>query len=325
MDAAVVVPTHNRSARLSLLLDGLAAQDDAGSIEVIVVDDASTDDTPTMLARRRAELPYELVALRQEHNQGPAAARNRGWRAARAPIVCFTDDDCTPAPDWLSRLVPEFGTADVVQGRTLANPDQLANTGPFSRTLEVEVESPFYETCNIAYRRSLLESLGGFDEDFRHPFGEDTDLGWRAREAGATTAFVPDAVVYHDVWPSEFGASVKELRRKAGIVRALSKHPALRREVGWGTFYHPSHGLALAVAAAGLSVLSRPASRPRWATFAALAARYAWYCRWNLRTPKNGRFGKWGWVGVVPANYVLDLGEFAVLARASARYRTLLL
>jgi GT2 family glycosyltransferase len=322
LDASVVVATHSRAARLSRLLDALALQEGVGRFEVIVVDDASTDDTQAVLAGRAPDLPFPLVVLRQDVNAGPATARNRGWRAAGAAVVCFTDDDCTPAPRWLAGLIRGFEQADIVQGQTLSNPDQESNVGPFSRTLRIKTEMGYYETCNMAYRREVLEKWGGFDERFRFPFGEDTDLAWRCRDGGATTTFAPDAVVYHDVWPSDFRASLKDTRRKEGIVLAFRNHPSLRRYVSMGVFYRPTHLFSSVVTGAGIAVLARPRSRFRWFMLAATGGLYTWNCRWTIATPRHR---KWGWAGVVAGAYVLDQFEVAVMARASARYGTLLL
>lgn len=319
--ASVVVATYNRSGRLARLLDALAAQDGAGRFEVIVVDDASTDETQAILARLATQLPFQLVGLRQERNTGPAAARNRGWRAASASVVCFTDDDCVPTPKWLAGLLACFDEADLVQGQTLPNPEQQDNLGPFSRYVHIPAESGYYETCNMAYRRDLLERLGGFDERFRHrTCGEDVDLAWRAKEAGARSAFCVEALVHHDIWPSSIRAGWHERLRRDGLVLALKKHPGLREMLGKGLFYEPTHLPTLAVAASAVVLAGRPRSLRRWLISAGLGLWYAWNCQFSHPKPRQGR---WAWAAVVPAAYVLDLTEMAVLARASLRYRTL--
>ena len=201
---AVIVPTYSRARMLPRLIAGLEAQLGDLDFEVVVVDDASKDDTAAVLEQIAATSPLTLRLIRQPRNRGPAAARNLGWRSTTAQVVVFTDDDCTAEPGWLTRLVAGADHADIVQGRTIPDPTELDQTGPFSRTLTIEHEDGFYQTCNIAYRRHVLEEAGGFDEAFRFAAGEDTDLAWRAREAGAKTAFLDDAVVRHTVRPSSF-------------------------------------------------------------------------------------------------------------------------
>lgn len=318
---SVVVATHNRRERLDRLLTALVGQVGAPPFELIVVDDASTDGTSSAIEGRARVLPFPTSVLRQTTNGGPARARNRGWRSARGDIVCFTDDDCVPQPAWLASLVRGMDRADVAQGRTIPNPDQRANRGPFSRSMDVPFEQGFYETCNIAYRRTDLQTLGGFDEAFRFPYGEDTDLAWRAREAGARTTFVADALVHHDVWPSDYSAHLRDMRRREGIVLAFRKHPSLRQHLGKGLFFRPIHPPALVATLSLALYLTKPRSPTRATAATGAVLWYAWVCR-RFR-PKPPR--RHEWLGVVPLSLVADLYEIAVMARASARYRTLLL
>lgn len=320
---AVVVATYNRATLLPRLMAALAAQRDVGQFEVIVVDDASPDGTSETLDRLASDVPFKLVVMRQPSNRGPAAARNRGWRAAEAPFVCFTDDDCVPEPGWLSAMVGALQTADLAQGCTLPNPEQSANWGPFSHTLDVRSETGHYETANMGYRRSVLERLDGFDEAFHFPYGEDADLAWRAKESGATSSFVEDAVVHHDITPSDWWTSLRARRRMEGMVQLLQRHPDIRRRNGWGqVFCHPQHARAAAVALAGAGLAASPRSPTRWAAAAGTGLWYAWDCGTTRAKPKVGRIG---WLAAVPGALLIDLAGVAVLARASVRYRTLLL
>jgi cellulose synthase/poly-beta-1,6-N-acetylglucosamine synthase-like glycosyltransferase len=317
---SVVIPTRNRADRLPRLIGALEAQDFDQPYEVVVVDDGSLDSTPAVVARLAAETSVPLNAIRLAVSRGPAAARNAGWRAAAAPLVAFTDDDCVPEPRWLRTLVIGLDRADVVQGRTELDPAQDANRGPFSHFVGVTEETGFYETCNIAYRRRVLEEVGGFDETFRYPFGEDTDLAWRVKAVGGQTLFAPEALVLHDIIPLTYGEHLARLRRREGLVLALGRHRGLRRNLGIGLFLWPTHGPALAATAAAAAALVRP--RPATRTVAlATAAWYARVCRWNTAKPPR----RADWFGVVPMRLAADLFEIAVLARASARYRTLLL
>ncbi|HEY2557514.1 MAG TPA: glycosyltransferase family 2 protein, partial [Diaminobutyricibacter sp.] len=122
---SVVVATHNRAGLLPRLVAALEAQEPCGPFEVVVVDDGSTDETFTVLEDLARVTPLDLVPVRMTRNGGPAAARNAGWQRARAPLVAFTDDDCTPQPGWLARLLDDLDRFDVVQGRTVPDPEQL--------------------------------------------------------------------------------------------------------------------------------------------------------------------------------------------------------
>lgn len=316
---AVVVATHERSALLPRLVRALEAQEGAPPFEVVVVDDGSTDDTWGELTALARTVGVPLMPLRMGRNRGPAAARNAGWRATSATVIAFTDDDCVPDPGWLAPLVAELDRADLVQGRTVPDPAQLHRSGPFSRTLQVEQEDGFYQTCNIAYRRSWLERLGGFDEDFRHPAGEDTELAWRAVEAGARTAFVGDALVHHDVRPSSLLVALADTRRWGSVVLAVRKHPALRRRLHSRWFWRASHPRALsAVTGLGLAV-----AVPRAAVPAALLALP--YLVHRLHTTPLPTLGVRRRLVLLPAALLLDTLEVGVCAAASVRYRRLVL
>jgi GT2 family glycosyltransferase len=208
---SVVVPTYSRQARLQRLIEALDHQDLDDPFEVIVVDDASTDDTADVLARLASARPH-LRWERQPVNGGPARARNTGWRLARAPLVAFTDDDCVPSPGWLRALLARAATADIVQGAVEPDPAQLRGAGPFSRTLRAD-GAVFFQTANVLYRRTVLEELDGFDERFPKAAGEDTELAYRAMAVGRRATFAPDALVHHDVSPSDLRAHVRDIGR----------------------------------------------------------------------------------------------------------------
>jgi glycosyltransferase involved in cell wall biosynthesis len=318
---SVVVATHDRAHLLGRLVAALESQDGVGPIEVVIVDDASTDATWAELTRLAATATLPVTPLRQPRNAGPAAARNAGWRAARADLIAFTDDDCVPQPSWLSCLVERLSSFDLVQGRTLPIPELEAGRGPFARSLWIHEEEGRYETCNMGYRRAVLDKVDGFDEGFELPYGEDIDLAWRAKEQGARSYFEREALVYHDVFPSNFVAHLRDTRRREGLVRALSRHPGLRGQLDNRWFYRGSHPRAL-IGAIGIGlVLRRPRSLWRWIVGGLLALPYVHYrtvedplpCRPRNRVP------------VTALALVADLAEVGVLLRSSVKYRTLLL
>lgn len=320
-DVSVVVATCNRRASLGRLLDALAAQTGLSRFEVVVVDDASVDDTPDLLATAGPFDAFVLRTIRLPANRGPAVARNAGWRAASAPLICFTDDDCQPTPTWLAALAGALRTTPVVQGRTVPDPGQVARWGPWSHTVEVLREGGFYETCNMGYRREALTSLGGFDESFRRPYGEDADLGWRAREAGLATAFVAEALVYHDVSASSWPAWVRDLRRRDALVRVVRAHPQLRDELPSRWYTRSTHPAVLATAATLVLVATRPRRLGPWFLAAAASGHYFH----TVATTRRGPRRRVHWPVVLPLAFVADLAEVGVLARASWRLRTFLL
>jgi GT2 family glycosyltransferase len=269
--------------------------------------------TAAMLADRAGRDPFDLVVLRQPANGGPAKARNRGWRASRGQVVCFTDDDCVPQRDWLARLVAACDGDTIAQGRTIPRPDQ--HWGPFSLTVERRCEDGFYETCNIAYPRALLERTDGFDETFRFPYGEDTDLAWRVRATGAGTRFVDDALVHHEVWPFSWSRHVRDVRRREGLALLVAKHPDLRELFPGRWYQRATHPAAVVVAGALAALAARPRSLVRAGAAAAAIGAYYRACRVNRRNPPRRR----DWPRVLPAMLATDLAEATVLGVASAR------
>lgn len=231
---SVVVPTFQRASSLPGLIAALEAQTlPAGDFEVIVVDDASADDTQKVLADLASRARLRLRVMRNEHNSGPGATRNAGWRASDAPIVAFTDDDCTPSPGWLEAGLRAFDReqAGIVQGRTLPDPD--APKKGWGKTVCVERLTLLYESCNIFYRTDVLRAAGGFDERIRVPFGEDTAAGWEARRQGIGAVFAPDALVYHSVAYPGMRYWWRYAMMHANFPVLVRRFPEMRRDLLW--------------------------------------------------------------------------------------------
>jgi GT2 family glycosyltransferase len=312
---SVVVATFERAARLERLLVALRAQTlGPQSFEVIVVDDASADGTAELLRRERDAGGLELRPITRPLNGGWAAAREDGRRAARGPIVAFTDDDCVPDPGWLEAGLAACAEnpGAIVQGRTLRDPgewDRLSPVGrAFARTLEVREPDPHFQTCNVFHPRELIERVGGFDvERFSRVPGEDADLAWRAIERGAETAFAPEALVLHAV---EAVGPLGKLRAAARTdLRVYALHPALRRAYFVrGAFWKGSHYF-LVRALAGALLPRRLLPVRAW-----LAVPYA------VHLVERGRVEGGGPL-LAPYYLLHDLVELAAAVRSSLRYR----
>src|SRR5688500_17457360 len=106
---SVVVPTYKRPELLRRCIEALLRQDiDPCSFEVVVADDGPWPCTRDIVAALAIDTLVPLRYVPVTATQGPAAARNAGWRAAKAPILAFTDDDCIPEPDWLRHGLAAF-------------------------------------------------------------------------------------------------------------------------------------------------------------------------------------------------------------------------
>ena len=207
----VVIPTFNRLDSLPEVLAALAEQARGSSVEVLVVDDGSTDGTEEWLASYQGEL--ELRVESQE-NRGPAVARNRGVRAANAEWVAFLGDDTVPCPGWLERLQQAvLGRSEApyhaVIGRTEWHPKMkvtpfLAHINEFGAQfgyalIENAEDLPFnfFYTSNLLVHRERLREEP-FDEGFPYPAWEDTELSFRLKERGLRICYEKTAKVLHN-------------------------------------------------------------------------------------------------------------------------------
>lgn len=211
MSVSVIICTRNRAEDLARALATLSrvTPPPASGVEIIVVDNASTDHTPQVVERARETMPFPLLLLREEA-RGLGAARNCGLRHASGSIIAFTDDDCIVSEDWLSRIVAHFaGEAPpgLLGGRVeLFNDAHLPMTVLTSMTpirLAAE-EHPggLLLGCNMAFHRRLLDRIGAFDPRFGAgtPLigAEDQDFIQRAQRAGFAVHYEPDVVLHHN-------------------------------------------------------------------------------------------------------------------------------
>lgn len=317
---SVAVSTYQRAAMLPRLVEALEAQTLARDrFEVVIADNGSTDDTARVLGDLASRSTLNLRIVRVERNEGPAAGRNAAWRAARAPIIAFTDDDCVPTPRWLEAGLAAIDAGHrLIVGRTLPNPDQLDRRGPFSLTVTVE-ETKYFHTCNIFYRRDDLEATGGFDEGFVTPGGEDTDLGLRVAQRGASPILSRDALVYHDIGKSSYRALLKQTLRWGDIPRVIRKHPPTRRWLYQRVFWKRSHPRVLLVLA---GIVAVPFIRWPYSPASLILALPWVFFRTRIEPAYAGPRRRWI---LLPHLFLIDLLEVAVMIRGSVRHRAFVL
>jgi GT2 family glycosyltransferase len=303
---SVVIPSR-RGARLAFALEALAAQTmPRERFEVVVVRELSASAPPPA----PEEIDVRFVAGSRDSNI--AVLRNDGWRAAAAPLIAFTDDDCRPTPSWLECLVAAADDSEViVQGRTEPDPDELHLLHGLARSQSIVGPSDWYQTCNILYRRELLADLGGFDDSFGQ-LGEDTDLALRARARGATRRYVDEALVKHAVIPRSLPAALREARRRDTIPRLIARHPEQRRALYRGLFWQRSHALLLLGAVGAVGARRHPALALAAAPYLSQAL--------NARDVDSARAYSRRLLHL-PSRLLVDAVETAVTARAAVRER----
>ena len=213
---SVIVVNWNRRDLLRACLSSLARQ--AGVVfEVILVDNGSSDGSAEMAETEFRRAPFDLRMIRNRENRGFCAANNQGIAVARGEFVALLNNDAEAAPDWLAALRrmfegrPEVGMAAskilayedprrIDKAGHLIYPDGqnrgrgtgALDNGQYDRV----AETLWPDGCAAMYRKQMFDQIGGFDEDF-FAYGDDAELGLRARIAGWKCLYAPDAVVRH--------------------------------------------------------------------------------------------------------------------------------
>ena len=264
----VVVPTLGRPS-LATLLDALGAQAEHLPGRVVLVWDRRDQDPPPLLA-----WPPSLagrVTILRGPGGGPAAARNAGWRAATAPWVAFLDDDVVPGPTWAADLADDLAglPPEVVGSQGVLRVPLPADRRPTDWERHVHgLEGARWITADLAYRRSVLDELGGFDERFPRAYREDADLGLRVVRAGYQIV-TGGRTAAHPVRAADWLVSVRLQAGNADDALMGALHgPGWRAAAGAPRGRRARH---LAVTAAALLTLGAVAAGRRWLALAATA------------------------------------------------------
>jgi glycosyltransferase involved in cell wall biosynthesis len=205
-----IVCTRNRASILPMALNAIAAEASAhpSEIDLVIVDDGSSDNTRSVLAAW-AECASLQVSIVELPRRGLAAARNAGMAAAKGRLLAFTDDDCVLAPGYMRDLRGHYGKdaeAVIRGGRVeLGDPKDLPFTVKTSDT-RVRMRPGMHPGtvvlgCNMVIPRIVADVVGTFDERFgagtRFKAGEDADYVYRAHLMGIAVEYVPDMAVRH--------------------------------------------------------------------------------------------------------------------------------
>jgi GT2 family glycosyltransferase len=212
-EVSVVITARNAASELPILLGRLRAQTLArGRFEIVVVDDASDDETAAVVA-----LDETIRLIRCPEHVGLPRGRNIGIRAATAPVIAFTDADCVPDPDWLecglARL--DESDADLLAGGItipVGRSPSIATLVDSATYLDQEryTQRGFGAGANLWVRREVFDRFGVFREELRAYGGDEEEFCQRATTAGARIVYAPEAHVSHP--PRE---RLRDLSRKA--------------------------------------------------------------------------------------------------------------
>jgi len=200
----VIIPVRDRPRDLERCLNSLAEIDyPAELLEVIVVDDASRDETGTVAER----YPF-VTLLRNSRTLGASASRNRGAHHATGDVLCFLDSDCHVVPHWLREMMVIFEDPAVTAGGGLVSSklgkrfldryekvQSSLHMGTRPRDSRDANRFFYLPSCNLAVRRTDFLRFGGFNKSMA--VGEDVDLCWRLMDQGGVIAYRPEAVVFH--------------------------------------------------------------------------------------------------------------------------------
>ncbi|WP_419805476.1 glycosyltransferase family 2 protein [Terriglobus sp.] len=226
--ATIVIPTYNGATRIGHCLQSLLAQTADKNIEILVIDDGSTDNTVEIVQR------FGLVRVVSQSNAGPAAARNRGAQEAHGEVLLFTDDDCIPFPDWVEAMLAPFTDPAVVGVKGIYRTTQAQLTARFVqleyedkyRIMAAQPSIDFIDTYSAGFVRQRFLEAGGYDTSFPVACAEDVELSFRMSSRNWLMKFIPCAVVYH----SHPGKPIHYFRKKFKFaywrVLAVRKNPS---------------------------------------------------------------------------------------------------
>ena len=195
---SIVIPAFNAEKTITETIRACLGQDYSRIEEIIVVDDGSADRTGERVKA------YPGIRYIRQDNSGPAQARNKGAGLSAGDVICFTDADCVPQPDWVRILVAQFSDPSVgaVMGSYgIVNPQSWLARAVYREIVFRHQQMPLYPKAfgsyNVAIRKSVFSEVGGFNGEYPRASGEDNDLSYRILTGGYKIFFAKNALVGH--------------------------------------------------------------------------------------------------------------------------------
>ena len=238
MNVSVVIPTYNRKPILIKCLEALENQkllETISNYEIIIVDDGSTDGTPSWIRDNKDKLPH--VFLYEQKHGGPALGRNLGVMKAKYEIIIFIDSDLIVLEDFLINHVDKLSKAWEKNSKRCFTYGTVVNTFDFKNPEKenfkiTDISYAYFATGNVAISRDLLLKVGLFDTSFSLYGWEDLELGERLKRIGTRLVKCPKAIGFH--WHPPFTCEQisslveKETERARMALIFYKKHPNLR-------------------------------------------------------------------------------------------------
>jgi cellulose synthase/poly-beta-1,6-N-acetylglucosamine synthase-like glycosyltransferase len=243
---STIIPAHNEEATLERCLASLEKLNyPSDKLEIILINDGSTDGTKKIIEGYIRKSKYNCKYIETE-GVGAPKARNIGLNSAKGEDVAFTDADCIVERDWLMDLVKNFNNKEIVSvgGPNITPEDdtELAKcvgvvltflSKPGSRYASIPnkpMEIYHNPTCNVAYRKEVIEEVGGFNEKLVNC--EDEELDYRIKDRGYKILYTPDAKVYHYRRPTWKKFAKMAYSYAVGRMQAIKLHQKM------GRWYH---------------------------------------------------------------------------------------
>lgn len=253
IDLSVIIPTYNAKEYLKKCIESII-KSNFKNFEIIVVDNASTDNTASELKHFFSKYQDRITIICLDRNYGPAKARNQGVKFAKGKYLGFLDSDTVVEKNWADKSLKLFGNNKVgaVQCKLLSMKDRrkfdyageyLGSLGFLvSVSRHGETDTGQYDnvhrilaakSAGMFVKKDVFEKIGGFDEDY-FIFLEETDLGWRIWLSGYEVIFCPDSVVYHyfsatkDIVDKNFNNFLVRFHGTKNYILTLYKNLSLR-------------------------------------------------------------------------------------------------
>ncbi len=244
-DSSIIIPTFNRARSLERLLASLYSLEFPGSfsVEVMIIDNGSSDETKSLLARHQEKARNLFLRVLREERRGKASALNLGLSSSTGRILLVVDDDVVVHPHWLIRHLECYRSTvfDAIQGRVLPGVDPQGRPVDPERIREYNIPIIDYGEemreirgltgTNLSFKREVFEKVGFFDTRLgpgAAGFSEDTEYSMRIRKAGFKIGYTPHAVVYHELDPARYGRDYNRMvQYRKGLSRSIYRRDSI--------------------------------------------------------------------------------------------------